>query len=204
MIDSQEIYHSKSLALQHIRKALQEYESLPLFKRDLLVKWKKLIRALEEPSELRYETVTPITLGFPTGFFSYLYSPEKILLHLVRENVMPISLSTTLLAPYAEESEMVDMPIEIPIVLAESSLSKRAFCLMGQSTVDQALRSGKRQLPVYDLLEDEHLSLMEDVISRAMYMFHRDLQLLLSQPLMPPMEQFYLPKAPFLLSNETL
>jgi len=190
-----ETHHGHQYALNHIRKAINFYSELPLVKRDIIMKWKKIIQSLT-PEFTPYNYLHTMTIGLPTGIFSYQFDITNILHFLQTEEISHIALETKLMQTHVDQevwsTDTDSTPY--PIVLLETPLLPRGFLLSGHNSIMDAKSKGNKEVEVYVLTEMEYLSLMHDNISKAMYMFHRDLQNLLSTPIPPPFHTLFISK----------
>jgi len=191
-MDTQEIYHGQTLAMRHIHTALNLYHELPITKRDILVKWKKIIKEIPAPlQEFHYDQLKSLTIGFPTGMFSYLFDLNTIQHYIKEETIQPITLKTKFLTSHITEEAILRSSMEEPIILLDTPLLQRSYCLSGHATLFLHQQKGKANVSVFAFPEMEMLSLMHDELSKKMYMFHRDLQTLIATPLFPPKHQLF-------------
>lgn len=188
------IYHNKALAMHHIRQSIEMYHTMPLSKRETLVKWRKKVKSISEPEFMPYEHLYDMTIGLPTGIFSYQFDITKILMFLQQEEIQPIELDTDMMLSHVDQTVWADHPNATPYppVVLETPLLPKGHLLLGHKMIMEAKKKGKKKVSVYVLGEMEYVPLMFDDISKAMYGFHRDLQNLLATTLTPPSKSLFL------------
>jgi hypothetical protein len=188
------IYHSQHLAISHIRKAIELCDNMPLSKRDYIMKWKKKLRSLSLPDFMPYDDLYSMTIGLPTGIFSYQFDTPSVFYFLQKDEIQPIDLEVDMMMPHVDQAfwreHRDDTPY--PPVVLETPLLPKGYLLLGHKAIMEAKKKGKKKLSVYVLTEMEFVPLMFDDMSKSMYSFHRDLQNLLSTPMTPPLNTLFL------------
>lgn len=199
------VHHNQSLVTSHIRQALDLCHDLPLYKRDVIMKWKKKLRSLSIPEFMPYEDLYNMTIGLPTGIFSYQFDTTSILYFLQKEEIQPIELDVDMMLSHVDQSYWKEHPDDTPypLVVLETPLLPKGYLLLGHKTILDAKKKGKKKVSVYVLPEMEYVPLMFDDISKAMYSFHRDLQNLLSTPHIPSTNALFLSHIDTVLSSYT-
>lgn len=205
MIDkTQTNYHGKKSALEHFKKTFDLYGELPLVKRDILVKWKKKFNQLVmEEDDIPYPYLYPMTVGLPTGVFSYQFDPTELYFFIQDESIHPISLETDMMIKHIDKKYWASHPDDTPYppVILETPLLPKGFLVIGQKMIMQQKMDGGKKVKVYSLSEMEFISLMYDPLSKLMYCFHRDLQNLLSSPVFPSPSTLFLHQIDVILAS---
>lgn len=184
-------HHSKELANAHIRTAINEY-NLNIIKQDTLNKWRKKISHLSLPEFMPYDYLFHMDIAFPTGNFSYQFDLTDIIAFLKKENIQPIRLETNMMFNHMKYSwKQYEDDTPYPIIFLETPLLPNGFLLSGHKKILQAKEKKQKKIDVYVLGELDYLPLMYDDISKAMYMFHRDLQILISTPYNPSHNELF-------------
>lgn len=178
---------SEMAPLKHIDQSRNLVADNP-FNNDVITKYRKIIRKLVELEEAFIkkgdlpEGLHPMVAGFPTGFFAYLFDPAKVKHYIEENDVSPIKLPTKELLRYVDQQQLdpihrfEEYDKDAPIVILESPLFNQPFCIGGNIKIVEARRFKKSSLKVFYFLTDEYLHFMFDDLSKAMHMFHMDLQ----------------------------
>lgn len=187
-------HHSHSLAISHVRNAINQYAQLPLSKRDILMKWKRKIKNLEFTQQMPYEFLFGMTIGLPTGVFSYQFDISSILSFITNEDIQPIELDVDLILSSFDQDYWSEHPDDTlyPPVMLETPLLPKGYLLFGHKRILEAKTQGKKKIRVYSLGEMDFVPLMHDAVSKNLYGFHRDLQNLLSTPHSLPFNSLFI------------
>ncbi|MFF2531316.1 hypothetical protein ACFVS2_20650 [Brevibacillus sp. NPDC058079] len=191
--------------MKHVKLS---YDMVPntAFNVDVIVKWRRIIKELvqKEKNYIENESIPyglyPMIAGFPTGYFTYLFDPSKYQHFIDENNIQTIKIPTLQLIKYVDQQQLdpihrfEDNDKDAPIIILESPLFNQPFCISGNLKITDAYKGVKRNLSVYYLLTDEYLHLMHDDLSKAMHMFHSDLQVLSQSGLPPKFEELYISK----------
>jgi hypothetical protein len=201
--------------MKHIDEAYNLVDNTA-FNIDVIVKWRRIIKELvQKESEILKNKVFPLGLypmiaGFPTGFFTYLFDPQKYIPYLTDNEVHPIKLSPRILVKYIDQQQLdplhrfEEYDKKAPIIVLESPLFNQPFCISGNLKIVEAYKSNKGHLKIYYLLTNEYLHLMYDNLSKGMHMFHMDLQRLIEKNTPPKFEDLYLAKIDTYFTEENV
>lgn len=188
------IAHDYKTGIKIVNKALEIYEGLPNTHRDIIVKWGKIIKKYGEGiTEIPTGQVVPLTIGTPVGIFSYLFDPEKIKAYDENQDHKPIRLETQSLLKLtgSDISQFPETCFELPLCVIETPLLLQPAVLSGHDRVFNYKARGKRYIHAQVLVESEFIPLMYNDFSKAIYYFHRDLQILSASPVIFPNKNLF-------------
>lgn len=196
---------SEMAPLQHIELS-RSLVADNAFNNDIITKYRKILKKLVQTEEefIRKgnlpEGLHPMVAGFPTGYFAYLFDPEKVKTYIRENEVLPIKLKTKELLRYVDQQQLdpihrfEEYDKDAPVVILESPLFNQPFCISGNLKIMEANRFKKSSLKAYYFLTDEYLQLMFDDLSRVMHMFHMDLHHMTDNSARLKFEDLYISK----------
>lgn len=194
---------------KHANKALECVADFATH-RDVVLKWKKVIRHLEALEKAKVAEGTtlpdqlhPLIAGFPTGFFMYLFDPYKAAAFIKEKEIHPIKLPAYQLIKTVDQQQLDPLTRfepndrRKPIIVLESPLFNHPFCISGNLRIADAYKKSKETiLKVHYVMAEDYLHFMHDDLSKAMHMFHMDVQTLATALRLPQKEKLQLYRLP--------